>query len=244
MKGENLKRFIRRWINHGDEKSETQKFLLWIITCNFQEFHVHDMERPKEAESEIIRLENFESEWRKFLFVADPNQPSDGGILILSQEERDELIKNDLKVACCVRRYIGAKDFIRNDEVRYCLWLKDIAPSVYAHNREIMRRLEEVEVGKMRASSTAKPTRVAAETPYKFFSTPQPDAPYLCSPRVSSERRKYIPMAFLRENEIAGDSLHCADLYHFDVLTSGVHRKFACGFIRPADDARRIVESP
>ena len=43
----------------------------WIITCNFQEFHVHDMERPK-AEPEIIRLENLEREWRKFLFIADP----------------------------------------------------------------------------------------------------------------------------------------------------------------------------
>ena len=152
------------------------------------------------------------------------NKPSDGGNLILSQDERDELIKNDPKIACCVRRYVGAKDFIRNDEVRYCLWLKDVPPSVYAHNREIMRRLEEVR--KMRAASTAKPTRTAAEWPYKFFSTPQPDTLCLCIPRVSSERRKYIPMAFLRENEIAGDSLsivHGADLYHFGVLTSSVH---------------------
>ena len=43
----------------------------WIITCNFQEFHVHDMEHPK-ADPEIIRLENLEREWRKFLFIVDP----------------------------------------------------------------------------------------------------------------------------------------------------------------------------
>ncbi|MBR6901258.1 MAG: class I SAM-dependent DNA methyltransferase, partial [Synergistaceae bacterium] len=156
--------------------------------------------------------------------ITNGNKPSDGGNLILSQDERDELIKNDPKIARCVRRYVGAKDFIRNDEVRYCLWLKDISPSIYAHNREIMRRLEAVR--QIRAASTAAPTRAAAEWPYKFFSTPQPDVPCLCIPRVSSERRKYIPMAFLRENEIAGDSLsivHGADLYHFGVLTSSVH---------------------
>ena len=152
------------------------------------------------------------------------NQPSDGGNLILTSEERDKLIRNDPKIAQCVRRYIGAKDFIRNDEVRYCLWLKDIPANVYSHNREIMRRLEAVR--KMRAASTATPTRAAAEWPYKFFSTPQPDASCLCIPRVSSERRKYIPIAFLNENEISGDSLsivHGANLYHFGILTSRIH---------------------
>ncbi|MBQ9419718.1 MAG: hypothetical protein IJU31_04995, partial [Synergistaceae bacterium] len=105
-----------------------------------------------------------------------------------------------------------------------CLWLKDVAPGVYTHNREIMRRLDAVR--EMRAASTAAPTRAAADWPYKFFSTPQPDAPCLCIPRVSSERRRYIPMAFLRDDEIASDSLsivHGATLYHFGVLTSSVH---------------------
>ena len=123
-----------------------------------------------------------------------------------------------------MQKILSVMDFIRNDEVRYCLWLKDIAPGVYAHNREIMRRLKAVQ--EMRAASTAAPTRAAAEWPYKFFSTPQPDSLCLCIPRVSSERRKYIPMAFLCENEIASDSLsivHGANLYHFGILTSRVH---------------------
>ncbi|MBR1487209.1 MAG: class I SAM-dependent DNA methyltransferase [Synergistaceae bacterium] len=42
----------------------------WIVTCNFQEFHIHDMERPK-AEPEIIRLENLEDEAEKFAFLID-----------------------------------------------------------------------------------------------------------------------------------------------------------------------------
>ena len=152
------------------------------------------------------------------------NKPADGGNLILSQNERDELINNDPKIASCVRRYIGAKDFIRNDEVRYCLWLKDVAPSVYAHNREIMRRLEEVR--KMRAASTAAPTRAAAEWPYKFFSITQSDEDCLCIPAVSGERRKYIPINFLDKNFIASNAnliVHDATLYHFGILSSVVH---------------------
>ena len=42
----------------------------WIITCNFQEFQVYDMERPK-APPEVIRLENLEREARKFQFLVD-----------------------------------------------------------------------------------------------------------------------------------------------------------------------------
>ena len=42
----------------------------WIVTCNFQEFHIHDMEHPK-ADPEIIKLENLEREARKFLFLID-----------------------------------------------------------------------------------------------------------------------------------------------------------------------------
>ena len=42
----------------------------WIIVCNFQEFQIHDMEHPK-AKPEIIKLENLEKEYRKFLFLVD-----------------------------------------------------------------------------------------------------------------------------------------------------------------------------
>ena len=152
------------------------------------------------------------------------NQPTDGGNLILSQAERDELIKKDPAIEICIRRYIGARDFINNNEIRYCLWLKDIAPNVYSHNKEIMRRLEAVR--QMRLASSAAPTRASADTPYKFFSSPQPDSPCICIPRVSSERRNYIPMGFLSNNYIASDSLsivHNATLYHFGVLTSRVN---------------------
>lgn len=44
----------------------------WIITCNFQEFQIHDMEKPK-AEPEIIKLTDLESQWPKLQFLIDVN---------------------------------------------------------------------------------------------------------------------------------------------------------------------------
>ena len=152
------------------------------------------------------------------------NYPSDGGNLILSQEERDALIGSDPKIASFVRRYIGSRDFINNDETRYCLWLKDVPSNLYSHNKEIMRRLEGVR--QMRLASTAAPTRAMADMPYRFFSVPQPDVPCLCIPVVSSEKRRYIPVGFLPDGYIAAD-LICiipnANIYHLAVLSSSVH---------------------
>ena len=164
------------------------------------------------------------------------NQPSDGGNLILSQEERNELLQRDPSVASCIRRYVGSKDFINRGEARYCLWLKDVSPSLYRKNSEIMRRLDAVR--EMRLNSSAAPTRLLAEKPYLFFSTPQTDSDYLCIPEVSSERRKYIPIGFMDKSVIASNKLLIvpdATLYHFGVLTSNVHMawtRVVCGRLK------------
>ncbi len=164
------------------------------------------------------------------------NKPSDGGNLILSQEERDALIAKDESISPCVRRYVGSKDFINNDEVRYCLWLKGVSPALYRKNAEVMYRLEAVK--QMRLASSAAPTRALAEKPYLFFSTPQTDSNYLCIPEVSSERRRYIPIGFMDKSVIASNKLLIvpdATLYHFGVLTSNVHMAWTrtvCGRLK------------
>ena len=164
------------------------------------------------------------------------NQPSDGGNLILTQQERDSLIQEDPIISQCIRRYIGSRDYINNDEVRYCLWLKNISPAVYRKNKEIMRRLEAVR--EMRINSSAAPTRALADKPYIFFSTPQGDEEYLCIPEVSSQRRKYIPIGFMDGSVIASNKLLIvpgATKYHFGVLTSNVHMAWTrtvCGRLK------------
>lgn len=42
----------------------------WVITCNFSEFYVYDMERPG-GEPEIILLENLEKEYYRLQFLVD-----------------------------------------------------------------------------------------------------------------------------------------------------------------------------
>ncbi len=153
------------------------------------------------------------------------NQPTDDGNFIMTEKEKNELLSTDPSVSCCVRRYIGSRDFLHNDaETRYCLWLKDINPSIYSKNREIMRRLEAVR--EFRSQSSALPTRKAAEWPYRFFSCPQKETNYLLIPRHSSWRRRYIPIGFMKPEIIASDAnsiINDATIYDFGILTSNVH---------------------
>lgn len=152
------------------------------------------------------------------------NKPSDGGNLILSEQEAEALIKDDPIIKVCIKRYVGSKDYINGKPIRYCLWLKDIPPTIYYKNKEVMRRLEAVR--EMRLASSAPNTRAKADTPFLFFSAPQTSGNYLCVPEVSSENRRYIPIGFLDENIIASNKLLIvpnATLYHFGVLISNVH---------------------
>ena len=164
------------------------------------------------------------------------NKPSDGGNLILSQQERDDILARDRNVAPCIRRYVGSRDFINNDEVRYCLWLRGVSPSIYRKNPDIIRRLDAVR--EMRMASSAAPTRAFADKPYLFFSAPQTDSNYLCIPEVSSQRRRYIPIGFMDKMIIASNKLLIipeANLYHFGVLTSNIHMAWTrtiCGRLK------------
>ncbi len=42
----------------------------WIVVCNFQEFHIYDMDVPKPT-PEIVRLENLKDEYEKLDFLVD-----------------------------------------------------------------------------------------------------------------------------------------------------------------------------
>ena len=152
------------------------------------------------------------------------NQPTDDGNFIFSKEQYIDITQKYPETKEFIKRYVGAKDYLNDNEIRYCLWLKDVPPNKYAHIQEITDRLKAIR--DFRLLSTAEPTRKSADTPYKFFSTPQNDCDYLIIPRVSSERRKYIPIGFMSSDVIAADSCSIvlnADLYMFGVLISKVH---------------------
>ena len=81
-------------------------------------------------------------------------------------------------------------------------------------------------IKKFRLQSTEKVTRDSASTPYKFFFSSYNQTNSIIIPRVSSERRKYIPMGFLDASVVISDSANAiyeAEPWIFSVLTSLMH---------------------
>lgn len=99
-----------------------------------------------------------------------------------------------------------------------------------------MKRVEAVRA--FRLSSKRISTNKLANTPTRFQTENMPNSDYIVVPRVSSERRKYIPMGFLDSATIVSDSVHIipnATLYEFGVLTSNVHMAWmraVCGRLK------------
>ena len=160
---------------------------------------------------------------------------NDGGHLILSAEEKEEIVSKYPRIEPFVKSFLGAEEFI-NNKSRYCLWLVDCPPSVLRTCPPVMDRVAQVR--EARAASTRPGTRKMADYPTLFGENRQPNSNYLLVPRVSSERRRYVPMGFLSPDIIASDAVQIipnASLYHFGILTSNVHMawtRVTCGRLK------------
>ena len=152
------------------------------------------------------------------------NMPRDGGGFILTNEEKEELIKKEPLSAKWMHPYIGAEEFI-NNKSRWCLWLVGANPHELKQCPTVMKRIELVK--DFRLKSKAESTRKFASTPMIFAQITQPsNVNYIIVPRVSSEKRRYIPIGFISKDTIASDAVQIipnAGLYHFGILTSNVH---------------------
>ena len=163
------------------------------------------------------------------------SQATDGGNLLLSVEEKDELIAKYPAAEQFVKRFVGAEEFI-NNKLRYCLWLKGVAPSQYRSIPPIMERLERV--AEMRRKSPTKSVQKDADTPMLFTQIRQPETSYMIIPRHSSENRRYIPFGYMSPDVICGDAnsmIPDASLVLFGALISSVHMawmRVVCGRLK------------
>ena len=162
-------------------------------------------------------------------------QPIDDGNLVLTNEEKDNLLKVEPQAEIFIRPFMMGKDFIER-KPRFCLWLKGADPSILRKCPHVLERIAKVKDFRMlsKRSSTLR----AAEDPALFGAPFECKTSYVALPKVSSENRKYIPIDYLTSNIIPGDKLFCmqeASLYHFGVLTSNVHMAWmraVCGRLK------------
>lgn len=147
----------------------------------------------------------------------------DDGNYTISLAEYEELVKRDQSIEQFLRPFIGAQEMLHSIK-RWCVWLKDVPLSSYSKNNIIREKVERVQ--KWRFASNRKNTVLLADTPTLFAEIRQPETKYLAVPTVCSEKRRYIPMAYLSPEVIASNQVYIvpdATLFHFGVMQSNVH---------------------
>ena len=162
-------------------------------------------------------------------------KPTEGGFLILTEEEKIDLLDKEPQASSFIRPYMMGKDFIQR-KPRYCLWLVGVNPSIIKKCPMVLERIEKVK--QYRLQSPKEATRKKAETPMLFDEVRECSSDYVAIPKVSSERRRYIPMEYLSAKVIPGDKIFMIEgssLYHLGVLTSNVHMAWmraVCGRLK------------
>ncbi len=151
------------------------------------------------------------------------SKPADGGHLILDSNESENFKQIEPNAAKYLRPYIGSEHLI-NGGGRECLWLQGANPSDLVKLPKLRERLAKVR--EFREVSTDASTRKWADSPALFQTNRQPNSAYLALPEVSSERRQYVPIAWLSKEIIASNLLYTvegANLSDFALLTSAMH---------------------
>ena len=149
------------------------------------------------------------------------NRPADGGALILTPQEKDELIAKEPKAQKWIKHFVGAQEYLRNKQ-RYCLWLVGIGPRELNEMPLVKCRVEMCKQNRLKGA----PDRVKlAQTPWLFREQQNPQS-YMIVPLVSSYNRKYIPIGYLGGNYIPSNRVTIipdATKYELGVLESSTH---------------------
>lgn len=157
--------------------------------------------------------------------VTQGSQPMENGQLLFSAEEKKQFVSRYPDCEKLFRPFVGSREFLNEtDFSRYCLWLDGVNPAEYANNAEIMKRIRAVR--EYRASNKIPRIRKTADSPQLFTQIRQPENDYVIIPRVSSARRKYIPIGYVSRSVVASDAVVIVDgasMFDFGLLMSQTH---------------------
>jgi len=149
--------------------------------------------------------------------------PKDDGALVLEPHEVEKLLESAPGAADYIKRYMGSVELI-NDKERFCLWVTKESYGDADSMHPLKKRFDRVR--EFRSKSTSKNTKALSEMPYRFWHIAFRETESIIVPRVSSERREYIPIGYLGPDTVISDAayaLYDAEPWVFALLTSRMH---------------------
>jgi hypothetical protein len=159
----------------------------------------------------------------------------DDGNYTISEDEYHLIIDKEPQAKVFLRPFIGGKELI-NNIVRYCVWIDETNIGQVKNSKIIKEKVGKVK--NWRSNRSRENTKKLAEFPTKFAEIRQPNTDFIAIPTLSSVRRKYIPIAYIKSETIASNQLYVipnGSLSNFGILTSMMHMvwiKYVCGRLK------------
>ena len=151
------------------------------------------------------------------------SKPIDGGHYILDDAQRSALLGRHPEAEDLLRPYVGSEEFIHGGS-RWILALHEVAPARLRGLSAVAERVAAVRA--FRGASNSKPTQALSNTPTLYHVNVLPKESFLAIPKVSSERREYVPIGWLSPPTVPSDLvfvLQMASMFDFALLTSSTH---------------------
>lgn len=148
------------------------------------------------------------------------SQPTDGGYLLLSKEEKYEILESEPNLSKYIRKFVGTKEFL-DDIERYCFWIDRDKIDDLLQVPELIERFEKIR--ELRLNSTKKATKDLAEIPWQFGEKRYYNKKAIIVPTISSERRPYFPASFVSEDTVISNTaqaIYYDEPYIFGLISS------------------------
>lgn len=235
-----------KWGNEVKKKAGVYVVIIGFSLIDTDKKYLFTYEKPDSLpiKHEVKKINNYLIEYNNIILktrktplsnvipIKFGSMPNDDGNLILSDEEKENILKKEPELSKYIKPLISAKELL-NGRNRWCFWLENAKPSDIKKSKILTERINNVK--QFRLASTREQTRKKAEYPTLFAEIRQPKTDYIVIPLTTSENREYIPLSFVDKCIISNNTVSLIssdDKYLFGILTSKMHMtwmRYVCG---------------
>lgn len=128
--------------------------------------------------------------------------PYDAGNLLLLPDEKEQMLAEAPEASKFIRRFMGSQEVVKGIE-RHCLWISDADLRDAMAIPPVARRVDATREARLKMKD--KGGVELAERPHQFREHVAPEHHAILVPRVTSERRPYLPVERVGADVISSD---------------------------------------
>lgn len=154
------------------------------------------------------------------------NKPADGGSLILSRYETEEILEKYPEARGLLKKLVGSREFTSSSN-RWCLWIEDDQLALAMSIPPIAARIEAVRASRL--ASKGKQSQDKADMPHRFVYAPHRDTRALIVPSITSENREYLPVGIVDADTVVSNKaavIYDPPLWTLSIVASRLHTQW------------------